>query len=195
MVERNTSKRKIQLNQIFGKLKIIGNAGLKDYYGNKRRNFSICKCECGNTIEVSDNSLLSGHRVSCGCIVSKGEFLIEQLLIKHNIIYTKDAIFPELLKQTGRRLRFDFIIYNSNGSINRFIEFDGNQHKKGMDGGVWSHIETLKVIQERDKIKNDFCIKNNYILIRLPYSLINNITIKKIMGDTYKVSKGDDFSD
>lgn len=92
------------------------------------RHYSICQCACGNpnTVRVTDNKLKTGNTSSCGhCNFSKGEYVIKVLLEKNNIIYDYDTIFPELLKETGRRLRFDFIIYNSNGSINRFVEFDG----------------------------------------------------------------------
>lgn len=58
-----------------------------------------------------------------------------------------------------------------------------------MWGGNWSNLETFDVIQERDNIKNNFCLKNNYTLIRLPYSLLNKITLEDIFGDKYKVTE------
>lgn len=74
-----------------------------------------------------DNKLKTGNTNSCGkCAFSKGEYIIKQILDKNNILYDYDSIFPELLKETKRRLRFDFIIYNSDGSLSHFIEFDGN---------------------------------------------------------------------
>ena len=93
-----------------------------------------------------DNRLRSGNNTSCGkCKYSKGEYVIQNLLNLNNIIYDHDVLFPELLKQTQRRLRFDFIIYNEDGSINRFIEFDGNQHKTGMWGAVLGAILKLMI--------------------------------------------------
>lgn len=56
-----------------------------------------------------------------------------------------------------------------------------------MWGGNWSNIETYEVIHERDIIKNKFCLDNNYTLIRIPYSKINNLTIEDIMEDKYKI--------
>ena len=61
-------------------------------------------------------------------------------------------------KETGRKLRFDFIVYNQDGTINRIIEFDGRQHFTGPDNQIWSHgRDTLETIQEKDDLKNSFC--------------------------------------
>lgn len=47
-------------------------------------------------------------------------------------------------KETGHRYRFDFILYDIDGEINRFIEFDGRQHFTGPDTNFWSRTtETL----------------------------------------------------
>ena len=185
LFERNTKDRMVQLNQKYGMLKVIGDAGYKERADGKRRHYSLCKCDCGNIVEVMDNALQTSNTISCGCLGSRGEKIIENILKANNISYNKDSIFPELIQETGRRLRFDFIIYNDDGTINRFIEFDGNQHKTGMWGGSWSNSETLDIIQERDIIKNEFCLKHNYILVRLPYYTINNMTLDKIMGNRY----------
>ena len=187
LIERNTKDRQIQNGQIYGHLKVIGDAGYKEV-GGKRKHSSLCECLlCGSQKEVLDNSLLTGNTTSCGCVGSRGEQEIKTILNTNNILYNYDSIFPQLVQETGRKLRFDFIILNEDGSINRFVEFDGNQHKTGMWGGSWSHIESFDVINERDVIKNNFCLKNNYILIRIPYSCLGKITLQDIMSDVYRV--------
>lgn len=51
-------------NQKFGRLTTIKIVG-KDKY----RNISwLCQCECGNSVIVSANKLLSGNTKSCGCL-------------------------------------------------------------------------------------------------------------------------------
>lgn len=189
LIERNTENRAIQIGQVYGHLKVIEDAGYKQV-GDKRRHYSLCECLlCGNKKEIRDNSLLTGNTVSCGCIASKGEQEIKNLLNQNQILYDYDCLYPDLLKETGRRLRFDFIIYNEDGSINRFVEFDGNQHKTGMWGGSWSNLESFEVINERDKIKNEFCLKHNLILIRVPYSCLGKITIQDIMENKYQIKE------
>lgn len=156
-----------------------------------------CKCDCGNICEVSGNCLKNGSVISCGsCVRSKGELVIESLLSKNNILFSREVILPELVQVTGRKLRFDFAIYNKqNNQIERFIEFDGRQHFTGFDTKSWRRTNTLEIIKERDKIKNIFCIKHNYPLVRIPYYKLNTITIEDLLGDEYLVKGDDDDSD
>lgn len=179
--KRNIEKRRtIKNGDKFGKLTVIGDGGVEN-----EKHYSICQCDCGRITKVRDNNLKTGQVQSCGCIGSLGENQISQILQKNNIIFDHDKIFPELLAETKRKLRFDFIIYNEDGSLNRFIEFDGNQHKDGLFGGSWSHCESLETIKERDNIKNNFCLKHNYILVRIPYSHLNKITLEDLIGDNF----------
>ena len=181
----------IKIGDKFGKLTVIKELDLRPHgtQGHRRR-WYLCQCECGNVCEAMGNILKTGRKVSCGCLSSKGEYYIEKILKQNNIIYNKDYALDELTNETGRRLRFDFVIYNDDGSINRFIEFDGNQHNSGWNGGVWgSNEENYKIIQERDHIKNDFCFRHNYTLIRIPYHKINTLCLDDIMTNKYKLIK------
>lgn len=184
--EQNEKKRTIKVGDVFGHLTVIGDGG-----ADGRRHYSICQCDCKNqtVLKVQDNRLKTGNTKSCGCISSRGEDIIRTLLDQHNILYDYDKMFMPLFRETGRRLRFDFVIYNNNGDIERFVEFDGNQHKTGMWGGSWHNLETLEVITERDNIKNQYCLTHNYKLIRIPYSLINTITIDDILTDKYLIKE------
>ena len=58
-------------------------------------------------------------------MVSKGEETIKNILSENNYIFDHDAILPDFLKETGLRYRFDFIVYNNDGSIRCLIEYDG----------------------------------------------------------------------
>ena len=54
----------------FGKLAAL-------YPTEKRKNGAVvwmCRCDCGNIVEVARNSLISGHIKSCGCIATEGLF-------------------------------------------------------------------------------------------------------------------------
>ena len=69
----------------------------------------------------------------------------------------------QFVQEENRKLRFDFVIYDQDGSINRIIEFDGRQHKYGPDTNYWGHsTDNLADIQERDALKNNFCLRHNY---------------------------------
>ena len=191
LAERNQQGVKpINIGDRFGKLVVTGDGGFIKQNNGKNRHYSICTCDCGTTnFLVRDNSLKTGNTTSCGCILSKGEDEIKQVLLQNNIKFKTDYPFQELTDYCNRKLRFDFIIYNDDNSINRFVEFDGNQHLTGMWGGSWSNLEDFQTIHERDLLKNNFCLDNNYTLVRIPYHKINHITIEDIMGTKYIINK------
>jgi hypothetical protein len=45
----------------YGRLVVIG-------LSENRNRYVICKCDCGNTCEVNQYSLVSGNTRSCGCL-------------------------------------------------------------------------------------------------------------------------------
>lgn len=192
--KKETCKRgqdpSIKVGDVFGNLTVIKDLGLFPYYntGRNRRKY-LCQCKCGSITEVWGNSIKSGHKSSCGCLSSKGELKIMKLLDDNNILYKKEVLDDRLIQQYNRHLRFDFGIYNKKNEVQRYIEFDGRQHFQGMDAGVWSNSETLEAIQERDNIKNEFCLQNNIPLIRIPYTILNKITLNTVMGDDYLVKR------
>lgn len=177
----------------FGKLKVLEPIGYKPQYkgASKNRMWYRCQCDCGNICEVSGNQLKNNHKTSCGCLGSTGELKIETLLKNNNYLYSKEVILPELLQETKRALRFDFVIYNEDGTVNRIVEFDGRQHTQGPDTEYWGHSsDTLETIKERDNIKNQFCLKHNYILVRIPYTK-TEITIDDIFSNKHIVKESD----
>ena len=190
--KENSDKAKIPYGTIFGKRKVIEDLGFREQVKGHNRRWYRCLCECGNYKEVMGNQLKQGQTSSCGqCgFMSKGEFLIKQLLEENNYIFNYDYMMPELFQETGRRLRFDFIVYNNDNSINRIIEFDGRQHKYGPDTSYWGHTtDTLDTIKERDLIKNNFCKKHNYIFVRIPHTKLNTLSIEDLMSDRYTVKE------
>lgn len=51
-------------NQKFGNLTVIKYIGQR----GRRRTFWLCKCDCGNIVEIDGDHLKSGHTKSCGCL-------------------------------------------------------------------------------------------------------------------------------
>jgi len=178
MIAKNASlyNRKEITGQSFGKLTAI-----KYLRTNKRGNrIYLCQCECGQTCEVTASHLIAGHTASCGCINSQGELKIQQILKDNNIFFIKQKTFKDCLSNKKGYLKFDFYINNS-----FLLEFDGEQHNRPVSffGGTTSY-ETL---QENDLIKNKYCLINNIPLKRIPYKILNTLTIEDIMGDKYLV--------
>lgn len=142
------------VGQKFGKLTVIkrtNNIGTNVAW--------LCQCDCGNTTIVQSNNLRSGHTISCGCIKSKGELLIRQLLIKLNYNFITEYKFSNLPNR-----RFDFYL----PEFNTCIEYDGKQHFNFID--VWHRTqEKFEYAIQRDKEKTEYCKQNNIRLIRIPY--------------------------
>ena len=140
--------------QKFGKLTVIkraNNIGTKAAW--------VCQCDCGNTTIVQGCNLRNGHTTSCGCINSKGELLIRQLLMKLNYKFFTEYKFSDLPNR-----RFDFYL----PEFNICIEYDGKQHFNFV--GTWHETkEEFERATQRDKEKTEYCIKNDIKLIRIPY--------------------------
>lgn len=51
--------------------------------------------------------------------------------------------------------------------------------------GAWKQNSriTLKIQQERDHRKNQWCLSHNIPLVRIPYWERDNITLEMLMGD------------
>lgn len=135
----------------------------------------VCLCVCGNYCNVSSSSLRQGNTTSCGCAKeSMGEFIVRSYLDKHGIPYESEVKFQGLYYRSAKKpLRFDFAVLSSTGEICILIEYDGEQHfiAKDFFGGE----KGLRRTQERDTLKNNYCIENNIPLIRVPYTSYNDI--------------------
>ena len=125
------------------------------------------------------NSKLSGCPK---CNTSKGENRIEKYLIDNNIRFENQYRFDGC--RDKRPLPFDFYLKDYNIAI----EFDGEQH---FIIGRWSkeeykNIERFENLKRRDKIKDEYCLKNNIRLLRMPYMEENRIEeiLDLIFGDS-----------
>lgn len=159
--ERNLSGLK------FGKLTAL-------YPTDKRKHDSViwyCSCECGNFCYKSCNDLTRGHAQSCGCLVSKGETLLQSLFTKMEIKFITQKVFDNCINpKTQSKLKFDFFLPD----YNTCIEYDGKQHFQ-YSGSGWDTKKEFLERQYRDNIKNQYCKKYNIRLIRIPYWDYNQI--------------------
>ena len=145
----------------FGKLTVISENGFITHSSGKRSRIYYCECDCGNIVPSAQHQYLAyGDLTSCGCIRSKGEYQIEQLLKEHNIKYIREYSFSDLVDDLP--LRFDFAIFK-NKQLAGLIEFQGEQHYSPSNG---YYNET---IAEHDKMKKEYCDKNNIKLIIIDY--------------------------
>lgn len=143
----------------FGRLKVIKMSDRLDRHGKK--SYAICKCECGNVCEMYRGHLKNGHTVSCGCLRSYGEEWVASFLKEKQIEFQREYKFLDLFDKD--KLRFDFAIFKDNKVI-ALIEIQGKQHYT--DDLLFSSDYLLK----HDKMKEEYCKKNNIPFLRINYS-------------------------
>lgn len=56
---------------------------------------------------------------------SRGEILIEEILLDAGLTFEEEYIFPDLKSSNGRPLRFDFAVFDDDGNIDFLIEYQG----------------------------------------------------------------------
>lgn len=164
--------------QRFGKLVVVGRA---PYKGKGHGTRFLCKCDCGGTTIVPRHSLLTHETMSCGCLNSKGEYKVAQILTESNINFEKQKIYKDLRTTKFGAPKFDFYIPEEN----YLIEYDGEQHFKHTNLG-WNDEEHFKKVKERDKLKNEYCREKGIPLIRIPYTQYESLSIEDLKLETTK---------
>lgn len=144
----------------FGKLLVLEEVGFITKNSGKRARLYKCLCDCGNICEVQHQYLAHGDTTSCGCIRSKGEFQIEQLLKEHNISFKREFTFSDLYDKD--LLRFDFAIFK-NDLLYCLIEYQGSQH---FDANNGYYNESIIM---HDEMKIKYCKENQIPLKIIKY--------------------------
>lgn len=136
-----------------------------------------CKCKICAYIWSVKWSKISAGRGCPSCNSSAPERMIMKFLDESNIDYFKEYVF-ENLKGSFGFLRFDFAILNKDKKVDLLIEYDGEFHYK-----KFYEEQNFDKQQRYDKLKNEYCIKNNIPLIRIPYWEKDNIS--EILTDIF----------
>lgn len=146
---------------------------------DKRNNqMWLCKCDCGNTVEVSSHSLKNNKRQSCGCVSmrkSRYEKIVEEMLTSYGIRFTQQKFFDDCIYE--RRLPFDF--YLEIGDRKICIECQGEQHFRPIP--LFGGSEGYEVQKARDNAKYEYCRKNNIELLYIQYYLTREEIEKQII--------------
>lgn len=131
--------------------------------------------ECGREFEMTPDKFIQGHRCTA-CSETNGEAKIRKILTKLNVRFSKQYRFSDC-RGDKFPLPFDFAIFNHEKLIG-LIEYDGEQHFKPVKFNGIDDERANKLFvknKKRDKIKNDYCKKNNIKLLRIPYWEYENI--------------------
>ena len=130
-----------------------------------------CK-KCGNEWEAKPAHTMRGHGCT-SCNESHGERGVSQWLINNDIEYIPQYRFNDCRDRYA--LPFDFYL----PKFNTTIEYQGRQHYEAVE--FFGGQEYLEYIQYHDKIKSDYCTKNNIQLICIPYYEDINEYLNKIL--------------
>lgn len=165
-------------NRRFGKLIAL-------YPTDERQHGNVvwqCICDCGQLKKYSTSSLLSGDAISCGCLSSKGELRIKEVLEHYHINYIREKVFDNCINpETQAKLRFDFYLPD----YDCCIEYNGEQHYTYHKTG-WNTKDSYQRLQKRDSIKKQFCQDSGKNILIIPYweyANIENILLFNILRD------------
>ena len=110
------------------------------------------------------------------CKLSRGVTKICNILCSNNIDYINESTIDGCISSNGSPLKFD--VYLPNQSI--YIEYDGEQHFRPVKS--WGGQKGFDLTIKRDKVKNEFCIKNNITLYRISYKDNIDEKMKEILS-------------
>lgn len=144
-----------------------------------------CECECGQELDVPGWCLKNGDYSSCGCKkMSKYELYVSQYLESVGYVlgvdYFREKTYPDLVGQSGGRLRFDFLV-NLHSGESVLIECQGEQHYRAVDwfGGEENFLRG----QARDVLKREYALSHGIRLIEMSYTNVLYSDVEKFMKD------------
>jgi hypothetical protein len=141
-------------------------------YKNNNTKITVRHNICNHQYDVTPGNFMNGRRCP-QCFESKGEQKIRHWLDSNNIIYLPEYDkINGLVGIKGGQLRFDFAIFKDINKtiVKKFIEYDGEFHFK-----KFYKEQNFETLQIHDKLKNEYCLKNNIKLLRIPYWEFDNI--------------------
>jgi hypothetical protein len=142
---------------------------LVEYTGYDRKVKIICPIH-GVFEQSPHNHLTHGCKI---CKSSKGESYIRSFLLDNNISFIQEHRFVDCRDKYP--IPFDFYLPDHNICI----EYDGIQHfvptSFSSDKSDETCAKNFELVKYRDELKNNFCIKNNITLTRIPYTEFKNI--------------------
>lgn len=167
----------------FGKLVVLNRNFEYQEIKDSKQTYWNCICDCSSKTVVSGGKLVFGHTQSCGCVSSFGELKIKEIFNNLGVTYKSNLTFPDCLGVTGKRLKFDFGVFDNNKNLRYVIEFDGTQHFICEERG-WGSKENFEKQRIRDRIKDKYCFDKNIPIIRIPYVMLNFMTIDDLRLET-----------
>lgn len=134
-------------------------------YKNNSLKIKMKHSVCGYIFSVRCSHFTDAGSRCPRCKESKGERKISSFLNSKSIHYLTQFRFENC--KYKKPLPFDFYLPD----YNLAIEYDGIVHFEDR----FNNIENFILTKKRDKIKDDYCKKNNVNLLRIPYWNLDNV--------------------
>lgn len=110
---------------------------------------------------------------------SSGEVKIHNILSDYDVPFEEEYEFDDLVASSGRKLRFDFAIFDDSGELDFLLEFQGRQHYQSVSkfGGK----RGVSKQKYNDIQKRKYCLQNHIKLVTIPYYDENKLSYEYIM--------------
>jgi hypothetical protein len=119
-----------------------------------------CKKDSTHRWLTTPNQRISNFSVCPYCYESAGEKEITKYLLCNNVSFSKQYRFNDCRHK--KPLPFDFAVHSGKLGL---IEFQGAQHYYPLK--IFGGVDTFKKVQYNDKIKKEYCLKNNIPLLEI----------------------------
>lgn len=159
----------------FGDLLVVERAEDTVYENSKSKKINwLCECSCGRLCIADGQMLRDNKKTDCGhsdCSIPEKN--IRNLLNELGIEYEPEYKFSDLVSSKERPLRFDFAIFKNN-SLKCLIEYQGEQH-------YWDYQYGYVQREITDKMKKEYCKRNNIPLFEIKYTENIESKLKEIL--------------
>lgn len=178
-----------RLNIKYGKLLVIGKADSKRIKDGNSAVYWLCKCDCGNTVEVSSSCLGSKRPTrSCGCLQKEAVRLTGKSCFKGvgvagtNSLYTRYRRGAQyrnlefsLTKEEFKKLLFESCYYCKDGlksiwrrsEVNQKLEYNGIDRVDPKMGYVLNNVVTC--CKDCNIAKTDFTKEEFFSIVKKIY--------------------------
>ena len=124
--EQLSSKAKDYTGQRFGMLKILAPTEHRDKSGSV---LWLCRCDCGNTVEVSQSALANGNKKSCGCAQEYNKKHINERIKAED--GTSTALLKNRKYRKDNKSGFRGVNKTEDNKYRVFIGFKGKKYSLG----------------------------------------------------------------
>jgi len=107
------------------------------------------------------------------------EIKIHNILTDYDVPFAEEYEFDDLIASSGRHLRFDFAVFNDDGTLDFLIEAQGKQHYVAV--GKFGGGRGVSRQKYNDIQKKKYCQQHNIKLVCIPYYDENKLSYDYIM--------------